>query len=116
MKYFKDPKNGDVYAYEADGSQDEFIKYGLEPMSDDEIYAHQHPTLTPEQIVELNSSVEAELSSSASLAMTPLFLSIQLGNATDSETKKAKEWQEYYRALKAVDLSSETPKWPVIPK
>jgi len=116
MKYFKDPKNGDVYAYEDDGSQDEFIKAGLDPMNGDEVYAHCHPVLTPEKIVEINSSVEAELSSAASLAMTPLFLSIQLGDATDAEKKKAKEWQAYYRALKAVDLGAQSPSWPEPPK
>lgn len=116
MKYFKDPKNGDVYAYEDDGSQDEFIRDGLEPMSDDEVYAHCHPALTAEQIFELNSSVEAELSSAASLAMTPLLLSIQLGNSTDEEKNRAKEWQAYYRALKAVDLGVESPGWPETPK
>lgn len=29
MKHYKDPNTNEVYAYEADGSQDEFIKNGL---------------------------------------------------------------------------------------
>lgn len=29
MKHYKDPTTNEVYAYEADGSQDEFIKEGL---------------------------------------------------------------------------------------
>ena len=34
MKHYKDPNTNEVYAYEADGSQDEFIKPGLVPISD----------------------------------------------------------------------------------
>lgn len=116
MKYFKDPANGDVYAYESDGSQDSIIPESLEPMSNDEVYAHCNPALAPGQVIEVNASVEAALSLAASSAMTPLFLSIQLGDATDEEVKKAKEWQSYYRALKAIDLSEESPKWPSAPK
>lgn len=51
MKYFKDDK-GTVYAYEADGSQDAWIKPGLLPMSDEEVQVHLNPplSLTPEEI------------------------------------------------------------------
>ena len=36
MKHYKDPNTNEVYAYEADGSQDEFIKEGLVAISDAE--------------------------------------------------------------------------------
>ena len=36
MKHYKDPNTNEVYAYEADGSQDEFIKDGLVAISDAE--------------------------------------------------------------------------------
>ena len=36
MKHYKDPNTNEVYAYEADGSQDEFIKEGLVPITDTE--------------------------------------------------------------------------------
>ena len=36
MKHYKDPNTNEVYAYEADGSQDEFIKEGLMAITDAE--------------------------------------------------------------------------------
>ena len=39
MKYYKDPNTNEVYAYEADGSQDAFIKEGLVSITDEEANA-----------------------------------------------------------------------------
>lgn len=36
MKHYKDPNTNEVYAYEADGSQDEFIREGLVAITDEE--------------------------------------------------------------------------------
>lgn len=36
MKYYKDPNTNEVYAYESDGSQDEYIKEGLEAITEEE--------------------------------------------------------------------------------
>lgn len=41
MKHFIDPATQQVYAYEADGSQDAFIKPGLVPISDDDLAVHR---------------------------------------------------------------------------
>lgn len=48
--------------------------------------------------------------------MAPVLVSLQLGDATDSETVIAREWQEYYRALKLVDISAQSPVWPSPPE
>ncbi|CAJ49088.1 hypothetical protein ACLQ9F_11885 [Bordetella avium] len=40
FKYYKDLASGEVYAYEADGSQDAHIREGLVAMTDDEVKAH----------------------------------------------------------------------------
>lgn len=37
MKHYKDPNTNEVYAYEADGSQDAFIKEGLVAITDAEV-------------------------------------------------------------------------------
>ena len=39
MKHYKDPNTNEVYAYEADGSQDSFIKPGLVPITESEVNA-----------------------------------------------------------------------------
>jgi hypothetical protein len=43
MKYYKNPENGDVFAYEEDGSQDAFIPPYLVQMTPEEVYAHLNP-------------------------------------------------------------------------
>jgi hypothetical protein len=52
MKYFKNTATGEVFAYEADGSQDELIEDGLVRMSQKEVTAHLSPPKTDEQIRE----------------------------------------------------------------
>jgi hypothetical protein len=64
MKYYKDTNN-QIFAYEADGSQDAFIKGGLTQITDEE-YAEMTapPPETPEQIqVRINEEAIAYLSS-----------------------------------------------------
>ena len=43
MKHFKDLQNN-IYAYESDGSQDDYIKVGLVPITDVEADALRAPT------------------------------------------------------------------------
>lgn len=45
MKYLKSPDTGEVFAFEEDGSQDEFIPTGLVEMTADEVHAHLNPRL-----------------------------------------------------------------------
>ncbi|WP_137971854.1 DUF4376 domain-containing protein [Pseudomonas sp. F(2018)] len=47
MKFYRDPDSGTVFAYEADGSQDEFIPGHLVVMSEAEIQAHLNPVKLP---------------------------------------------------------------------
>jgi len=44
MKHYKDPETNEIYAYESDGSQDEFIKEGLVPISDEDLAILRAPT------------------------------------------------------------------------
>jgi hypothetical protein len=48
MKHFKDERNN-IFAYESDGSQDEFIKENLVAISDEDLAILRAPT--PEQLV-----------------------------------------------------------------
>lgn len=45
MKYFRNPENGEVFAYESDGSQDYLIEPSFLEMSQDEIEAHLAPKI-----------------------------------------------------------------------
>ncbi len=74
------------------------------------------PPPTPEQILRANQIAQADLNQQAALVMTPILVSLQLGDATDTETMRAKSWQAYYRALQAVDLTVVSPSWPLRPE
>ena len=50
MKYFKDGQNT-VFAFEADGSQDDFIHAGLIQITEQEADELRFPPPTPEQII-----------------------------------------------------------------
>jgi vancomycin resistance protein YoaR len=54
MKYYKDINNN-VYAYEADGSQDHLIGDKV-AMTSDEIETHLNPSITPEQLMQQSKS------------------------------------------------------------
>lgn len=70
---------------------------------------------TPEDILNQNIALQEGLLRQASQAMTPVLMSLQLGDATDAETQTAKSWQAYYRALQSVDVHSSAPDWPTPP-
>lgn len=73
------------------------------------------PPPTAEEILIANQATQSTLLATASQAMTPLLLSLQLGDATADETASAKAWQTYCRDLKAVDLTVSAPAWPAVP-
>jgi hypothetical protein len=64
LKTFIDPQTSEVFAYEADGSQDDFIKAGLTPISEEELAALRAPTLDElrqAKISEIVAACQAEM-------------------------------------------------------
>lgn len=59
MKYLKDPISGEVYAYEADGSQDAFIRPGLVAMTPEDVAAHISPPMSPDGRTSLRRGIDA---------------------------------------------------------
>ena len=57
MKHYKD-ESDNIYAYESDGSQDDFIKEGLVPISDEDLAAMIAPTT--EQLLSQLSAARKE--------------------------------------------------------
>ncbi|NNB51701.1 tail fiber assembly protein [Pseudomonas fragi] len=70
---------------------------------------------TAAEIIERNTQQRASLMNGAAQSMSPVMVSLQLGNATEEEVAIAKDWQGYYRALKEVDVSLAEPDWPEAP-
>lgn len=80
---------------------------------DDGVFAPWMPD--PQVVIEANKAEQASLLAQASQVMAPILVSLQLGDATDEETTRAKAWQAYYRELKAVDVTASNPAWPAQP-
>lgn len=92
---------------------------GLDPQPDQR-WTYDGSTFLPEvqpvvDVVPINEAQKQSLLTIASQAMAPILVSLQLGDATDEETLNAKAWQEYYRALKLVDVTLADPVWPDAP-
>ncbi|MNS88899.1 hypothetical protein D3C72_1228920 [compost metagenome] len=91
MKYYKNPEGGQVFAYAADGSDDEFIGADLVLMDDAEVALH----LYPEAAAPTRAMIEAERLRAYADPLTGSdrhFAEAQreslLGNAENAETAK----------------------------
>lgn len=57
-----------------------------------------------------------QLINEAKLSMVPVLVSLQLGEATESEIANAASWQTYYRSLQDLDTSAKNIVWPQAPE
>jgi hypothetical protein len=72
MKYYKDADN-QVYAYESDGSQDEYIPPDLVPITEEEADALRFHPPTPEELAEQRrSEILARLAAIDAASVRPL--------------------------------------------
>jgi hypothetical protein len=92
MKYFKN-QQGEVFAYESNGSQDEFIPEQLVEMTQEEVDLHLSSKLTAPQIV-------SKFQGRAALAQAGLLASVQSymdAQPADSLAKLAWEHAQEFR-------------------
>ena len=73
MKYYK--LNQEVYAFESDGSQDEYISKNMVKMSEDEVDRHTNPEKY------LSDEERAQLNRERMPTLTPIEFDIKLNNA-----------------------------------
>lgn len=115
MKYFKD-KNNSVYAYEADGSQDNFVLPDLIAITENEAILLANPPLSHDELVVLADVEKNQRLATAKDTIAPLSDAADFGDATDEEAEKLKQWKKYRLALTRTDTST-APNiaWPEIP-
>lgn len=116
MKYFKDEKNN-VYAYESDGSQDEFIKPDLILISEEEAMELASPPPASEQLVAMADSQKTVLLLEADNEIAWRNDAIALDMATDEEKSDLTEWKRYRVRLSRVNTSTAPDiNWPEKPE
>lgn len=59
MKYYRNVETGGVYAFAADGSEDDFIFDGLVPMTAAEVEAHTNPAPAPKTSEQIEAAERA---------------------------------------------------------
>ncbi|WP_079939901.1 tail fiber assembly protein [Citrobacter sp. A316] len=105
MKYYKD-KDNIIYAYDAYGTQDSFIKDGLVLITRSEARAIINPPLTKEQEIVNAEQRKNFLINFASSVIQPLADAKAGGYIVDLDIPKLEEWQRYRYALTKVDTSN----------
>ncbi|MDB9568696.1 tail fiber assembly protein [Providencia rettgeri] len=104
MKYFKDNIN-QVYAYEPDEFESEFIRGDLIEISEQEALAIANPPPTKEQLIAEAKYQKQALLNEATTAIAPLQDAVDLGIARDEEREQLKKWKNYRVLLNRVDTS-----------
>ena len=117
MKYYKD-ENNVVYAYDAYGTQDAFIKEGLVPITRSEAMAIINPPPTHEQLIQAAENERQRLLSAADAIMLDWRTELMLGEISDANRAKLSAWLLYKNQVKAVDVTTDPEHvgWPVPPE
>ncbi|EOV3348774.1 MULTISPECIES: tail fiber assembly protein [Edwardsiella] len=105
MKYFKDAHDV-VYAYESDGSQDDYISEGLTAITEREAMAIVNPPPTHEELVIQAEAYRQSLLDEANAVTADWRTELALGVINDVDKAKLIAWMEYIKAVKAADTST----------
>lgn len=122
MKSYID-KNGEIWQFPEDGSEDSFMPSGLELLDKNGLEAARKaqeaanaPTL--EQLVDAANLQRDSLLAFAALRIAPLQYAVDLDSATDSEQLNLTAWKQYSIEVNRVSEQVSFPEnivWPVVP-
>lgn len=73
------------------------------------------PPPTPEQAIANNTAERDRLLAAATLAIAPLQDAVDLDEATAEDIATLKKWKQYRVAVNRIDLTLESPGWPLAP-
>ncbi|EGA5748520.1 tail fiber assembly protein [Escherichia coli] len=117
MKYYKD-ENNMIYAYDAYGSQDSFIKEGLVLITRSEAMEILNPPPTHEELIQAAEFERERLLKHADEVMLDWRTELMLGEISDANKAKLSAWLAYKNEVKSVDVTTdpEHVNWPVPPE
>jgi len=113
MKYYKD-KNGQIYAYCDDGSQDEFIPRDQIAITEKEALKLIKPK--PVDIQYQNQSIKTALINEANEKIAVLQDIIDLDMQESNEEEQLKQWKKYRILVTRVDASDINAVFPAKPE
>lgn len=117
MKYYKD-ENNIIYAYDAYGYQDAFIKEGLVLITRSEAMAILNPPPTHEELIQSAEFERERLLKHADDVMLDWRTELMLGEISHANKAKLSAWLAYKNEVKAVDVTTDPEhiNWPVQPE
>lgn len=117
MKYYKD-KDNIIYAYDAYGYQDAFIKDGLVLITRSEARAIINPPPTHEELIQAAEFEREQLLKHADDVMLDWRTELMLGEISDANRAKLSAWLAYKNEVKMVDVTTypEHVNWPMVPQ
>ncbi|WON77846.1 tail fiber assembly protein [Serratia sp. UGAL515B_01] len=115
-KYYKDEQNA-VYAYTADGSQDDYIKPGMIQISEEEAKILANPPPSKGQLMAFAAAEKTQRFTIATYEIAWRQDALDLSVATDANKKELINWKRYRLALSRVDIEKAPDiEWPVAPE
>lgn len=117
MKYFRD-ESGEIFAYEEDGSQDEFIG-NKKPITQEEVEKILNPPPTQEEIIAAADAEKNRLTDDANDYINSKQWpgKAALGRLTSAEKELYNAWLDYLDKIEAI-VPSMAPEiiWPTAPE
>ncbi|HCR4097605.1 TPA: tail fiber assembly protein [Providencia rettgeri] len=116
MKYYIDINNT-VFAYSADGSQDNLISDALIEITEKKALEIANPPPSKQQLIAEAEYQKQALLNEATTVIAPLQDAVDLGIAKDEEREQLRAWKEYRVQVNRVDVGlGLCVNWPVSPK
>lgn len=103
MKYYIDINNT-VFAYSADGSQDNLISDALIEITEKKALEIANPPPSKQQLIAEAEYQKQALLNDATAAIAPLQDAVDLGIATDKEREQLRAWKEHRVEVNRVDV------------
>ena len=115
MKYFKNDTTGAIYAYENDGSQDEYILPDLRQMTDAEVHAHLNPKPTTEQLADAARAKRDRLIESVRWRIERHNDELALGSEPAEPLEPLLQYTQALRDVPQQEGFPESIDWPELP-
>lgn len=100
--YFQNPETAEVFAYDQQQIDDDWVEPGLVQLTDEEVKLHLNPPVTRDQLIAEAEQERERLLAYADSVMLDWRTELMLGEISDDDKARLAEWMAYKRDVKAV--------------